>query len=454
MPRNLTLEKAASVAIETIPKQKFVVALSGPEHPTLRKAQEVIYTSPKHGRITLVMRKAFNRMIQRAHEQGFSNEWYSVPISELARNVEWNSNDMRSLIDTIDKMQTTLIKWEEINAQGKPELNSVQLIGEIKFVGDYRADGRRVQTDLHYKIHHSVKEKVFNSKSMAVIDLDTQNRFKSSYTAALYELLMYVVAETEPDAEGVYYSVRMPWQEWRDLIMSSDASSYYDNAKYFTRDVLKKALAELHATLDHYEILAVTNPGRKLVDLAFSIRVKPQAPLPFDAVTPIIDTAALHAGMTECGLDEDRIQSLFETGDFELIEGTIEYVRNRLRNPELEPLTHPARYFLSAFQGEYCRAAKTEGAKVVKPAPAEKAPPRTAAKRSAAVLEKNSDSPMARGAAYYESLDPGVQVRLREEWAQHEASALQQQQYRKSGLKSMMVRVGFYEWLGAAQTAP
>lgn len=466
-------ERAVSISAAENPKNRVVVAASRDATPTLRKAQEVIYTHPKHGKITLTMRKAFNRMIQNAHRQGFHEEWYRVAIPDLARNIEWGSKDMRQLNETIDKMQTTLIKWEEINEQGNPVVTSVQLIGKIKLVGAFRSDGRRIQTDLLYKIDPSVKEKLFNSKSMALIDLDLQNQFKSPHAAALYEQLMYVVGETDPDPDGWYHSARLPWQEWRDLIMSTDTSDYYDNFKYFRRDVLKKALAALENVLDSYEVLAVTHmEGREVRDLEFQLRLRPQARLQLEntlPVTPIFDTENLVQKLAPFKLDDDQIQLLLDAGDVDLIDGTIEYVQKRIANERLEPVGKIDKYFMNAFAGEYCRkpAKKLDGGAVQKPQASRQRARDVFDARSGAPIPENSHlttsvqasspseaSRMDEGRAYFEALDPGLQVRMREEWLNHEATALQRSTYAKSGLKAMIVRVGFYEWIARNQSAP
>lgn len=500
-------ERVSTASVAESPKNRVVVAASRDATPTLRKAQEVIYTHPKHGKITLTMRKAFNRMVQNAHRQGFDQEWYTVAISDLARNIEWGSKDMRQLNETIDKMQTTLIKWEEVNELGNPVITSVQLIGKIKLVGAYRQDGRRIQTDLMYKIDPSVKEKLFNSKSMALIDLDLQNQFKSPHAAALYEQLMYVVGETDPDPEGWYHSMRLPWKEWRDLIMSTDTSDYYDNFKYFRRDVLKKALAALESVLDSYEVLAVTHmANREVRDLEFQLRLRPQASLALEntmPVMPIFDTEELVQKLAPFGLDDDQVQMLLDSGDMELIEGTIEYVQKRLANTRLEPIDKLDKYFMNAFAGEYCR--KPVKQKADRPAASRSASPlgRSAETmnnkarreevfdaRSGAPIpndshlkenmglspassrhtslspasskrphEKSIEAPpasnaMQDGRAYFESLEPGLQVQLREQWLNHEATTLQRSTYAKSGLKAMIVRVGFYEWISRNQSAP
>lgn len=437
------------------PKNRVVVADSRDMNPTLRKAQEVIYTHPKHGKITLTMRKAFNRMVQNAHRQGFDQEWYRVPISNLARNIEWGSKDMRQFNETLDKMQTTLIKWEEVNDQGKPISTSVQLIGKIKLVGEYRSDGRRIQTDLLYKIDPSVKEKLFNSKSMALIDLDLQNQFKSPHAAALYEQLMYVVGETDPDQEGWYHSMRLPWQEWRDLIMSTDTSDYYDNFKYFRRDVLKKALTALESVLDSYEVLAVTHMnGREVKDLQFQLRLRAQTSLPLDntmPIMPIFDSEEIEKKLARFELSEAQIQAVIDAGDTELIEGTIDYVSKRIANDKLEPVGRLDKYFMSAFQGQYCRhVSKT------KKSPA---PPVVIDAQSPPLIKETSTISSATnfmevGRMYFEALEPGHQVRLREEWLNHEANAPQRAAYAKSGLKTMIVRTGFYTWIAQTQSAP
>jgi hypothetical protein len=437
-------------------KNRVIIATASEARPTLHKAREVIYTYPKKGKITLVMRKAFNRMLQNAHQQGIDVEWYRLPIRRLANNIDYDSNDMKALVSTVEAMQTTLIRWGEIDEKGRTTLNSVQLIGAVKFVGELRSDGRRLQTDLLYKFDDGVKERVFNSSSRALLNLDLQNQFKSSYTAALYEQLMEVVAAVEIDDDGWWRSSRLPWQEWRDLIMSADTSAYYDNIKYFNRDVLRKALAELEAFLDEYEVVAVLEKeGREYKHLSFQIRLRAQSALPLDHSVPLIDTSRAEKAMAEFGMNEVEIQEVLEAKDLEEIEGAIAYTRRRMEKPGAEKLTKPAAYFISALAGKYSERAGSIAAKLKKPSRSDKAPTSgSGSSRTPSESDITLRVQIKEGQTYFSSLDPGVQQQKLEEWVRHEANTYQKSMFAKDGLKSTSVTNGFFTWLARAAGAP
>lgn len=433
-------------------KNRVIVASASEAKPTLHKAREVIYTSPRKGRITLVMRKAFNRMLQNAQEQGRELEWYRLPVQKLARNIDYDSNDIKTLINTVDAMQTTLIKWVEVDEKSRTTINSVQLIGAVKLVGELRSDGRRLQTDLLYRFDESVKERVFNSKSRALIDLEKQNQFKSNYTAALYEALMEPVTLTDPDDDGWWRTERLPWQEWRDLIMSSDTSAYYDNVKYFNRDVLRKALAELDAFLSEYEVVAVQEKeGREYKYLHFQIRLRAQSSLALDHSLPLIDTARVTQAMAGFGLNEVEIEDVLESKELEEIEGAIDYTQRRMQKPGAEPLSNPAAYFVAALAGRYSEKVSLVTAKLTKPKGS--GGKGEGAKREKSPVSESNLQLRARintGQTFFGTLDPGVQQQKLNEWVAHEANPYQKAQFAKNGLASTSVSNGFFKWIADA----
>lgn len=443
-------------------KNRVIVVADGNTDRTLSKAREVVYTYPKQGKISLVMRKAFNRMLQNAFSQGIEHEWYRLPVSLLARNIEFGSKDMSSLHETIDRMQTTLMKWQEINDEGKTVVqHSVQLIGAVKFVGDLRADGKRVQNFLLYKFDPDVKERIFNSTSRALIDLDVQNMFKSPHSAALYEHLMHTLGEADPDGEGWFWSPRLKWQEWRDLIMSSDTSTYYDNFKYFKRDVLRKVLAELEVVLDTYEIVAVTHrSGREISDLEFRIRSRAQSVLPLDNTLPLIDTSRIETALLEFGMNEEEIEAVLDFTDTEHIEAAIAYTRQRMAKTDAERLEYPDRYFIKALVGNFSGVDKSRGvAAMLKRAKSEKTPePRgLRAPASATPVSKEQDakrSTIEVGSRYFDALDPEHQRRLVDTWLNQEAKRAQKSAYAKTGLSSMVVKAAFFPWVASITEVP
>lgn len=444
-----------------------IVEKAQPDPSPLRKAREVIYTYPRRGKITLIMRRAFNRMVENAHKTGIEQEWYRIQTKDLAKNIEYGSRDMTLLHETLDKMQTTLIKWREIDASGKTRDTSVQLVGKVHIDGNIRPDGKHIQREIHYRFDKEVKDKLFHSPSVALIDLNLQNRFRSAHTAALYELIMHVIAEGQPDNEGWIHSPRYRWQNWRDLIMGGDSTDYYENFKYFKRDVLSKTLSELNRVIRTHEVVAVTYlRGKTIEDLEFRVRAQPQAELQLDDVSndePIIDTKQIEDDLSKFGFNEIDISEILESSDPESIKTAIDYTRARLVKPGVEPLTRVDAYFLKALAGNYggtekernsvssrlkrARLEAQQGGKkpASKPeaergAPARLPPPDLIDAKAAATQ-------MANGRAYYQTLAPSVQQQLRDEWLKFEAKPPERAAFQKSGLKSMMVQSSFYVYL-------
>lgn len=424
----------------------------------LRKAVDAVYAYPQQGKLTLVGRKAFNLLLSNAMDQGVEREWYEIEIGELAKDIRYDSNDIKRLESTLNEMQRTLLKWdvlETINDQAVPIRDSVQLLGAVRLIGGLAEDGKRspIARQVRYKFDERVKQRLLVPEVYARINLQLQATIKSAYTLALYEQLIRYKGNNASD--GWCYTVKLPWREWRNLILGGDYSPGYENYKYFGRDVLAKSLKELNERVLDYEFeLLVFKDGRTISDLQFRLRERVQASLSLTSDEPLIDTAGISKRLAAFDLKKAEITKLIRVTDLLLLEEAADETEARLRRGDLNPIRNKPAYFHNALSRikEHSRTGvRADGAQVVdaEAVEVETSDVVAAAESSSAQTEV---PPAAMGKSWpeveaaLESLTEEVRTEIIDSFIDAETNRAVLAAFAKQGFKSPMVRVAFTPW--------
>lgn len=335
-------------------KHAVIAAQTEPVPGELRKAVDAVYVYPHQGKLTLVARKAFNLLLANAMEEGVDQEWYEIQVGDLARNMRFESNDMRYLEETLNAMQVTLLKWDVLETIGGESMHVrdyVQLLGAVRLVGGVDSTGRRtgLARTVRYQFDKRVKQRLLVPEVYARINLQLQTQFSSSYTLALYEQVIRFKSNLGTD--GWAYTVKLPWRDWRNLILGGDHASSYDQYKYFSRDVLNKALKELNEVVEDFEFeVVIFRDGRSIDKLQFRIRTKAQRSLGLPMRRPLIDTDQISGKLQRFGLRGEEIAKVLKDNDLVAVEEAASVTELRLRRNDLNPLASPAAYFHDALK--------------------------------------------------------------------------------------------------------
>jgi hypothetical protein len=197
---------------------------------------------------------------------------------------------------------------------------------------------------VRYRFDESVKQKLLVPEVYARINLQLQAEFRSSYTLALYEQVIRYKGSVS--ADGWSYTHKLPWREWRNLILGGDHAEIYEQYKYFSRDVLTKALKELNCVVAEFEFdVLVYKSGRLVSDLQFRLRGKKQQSLEFDDTRPIIDIEPISRRLQALGLKDEEIERLIGANDVAVLESAAEATETRLRRTDLTPIGNRAAYY-------------------------------------------------------------------------------------------------------------
>ncbi len=145
---------------------------------------------------------------------------------------------------------------------------------------------------------------------------------------------------------------RQHWRWWMPVLTGSPISESLKKTEYrfFKRDTLKPAIAEVSAITDVEIELVEYKEGKSVVDLQFLIRAKAQASLPLKSPPRPVDLSIVKKA-AELGINEDKVEELISKHGEEGVSQGLDDLKARMSNGFLAPVREPLRYLKAALSG-------------------------------------------------------------------------------------------------------
>jgi hypothetical protein len=156
---------------------------------------------------------------------------------------------------------------------------------------------------------------------------------------------------------------RAEWEWWYGALTGNPVTDAIPEYKYFKRDVIKPAVAEINMVTDIVVELVEHKQGRRVVSLQFKVTPSQQTSLMFPA-PPIID-GSLVERMIALGIAKEEACNILATTDDAKLRATLDFTEKRVGNANASPVDSPAGYFKLALRDSYASNAEA----VKKPAP-------------------------------------------------------------------------------------
>lgn len=334
-------------------KQNLPTLADDTDPKTFKKASSAVGMRVMRGpALTLIGRKAFNVLIWHAQKLGRPGvnapekwdggkwdpaEYYWMPLGQLVQDTAWGSKDWSVIVETLQQLQQTLVVSDEPTGG----LVSAQLLGVFRI---RPASGRRPAL-LGWQFHSETADMLLDPEIYTWLSLYHLTNLQTPGGAALYEIGKRYVTFSER------ITARKPWTEWFDILTGVPAGSEeYPEYKYFKRDVLKRAIAEVNTTDIRIELVE-HKVGRAVADLQFMVSHAPQGNLELPPA-PLVNGKLLDR-LEAFGLSHrESLDYLGREPEDHLI-ATAQLVEDRIANTKLDPLASPAAYFRSALKQRY-----------------------------------------------------------------------------------------------------
>jgi plasmid replication initiation protein len=405
--------------------------IAGDALPTLhvvQKALEAIQINVVVGELSLLQRKILNILLENAKPRLSEIEVHEIPFRDIVRRLEYNSNDHKPIRAALDELPARRIKWNYLDAGTEKDYGVSAYISEVKYVGD----------KVRYAYPPTVREMLHSPRRFTVLNLAVQNAFSRQYSLPLYE----IVKQSLDVGETPTYSIL----QWRDLLGLAKGKTY-DEFKHFRAKVLNPAIEEVNSNSDVTTEPVFHRQGRNIVALSFTVASNPQLPLQLESRSPRAEEIV--ARMVALGFRESLARQYLTRYPENYLLENLAVVESRHQKGQVK--SSPAGYLAKAFELDY-RPVETAQKKAEREAQA-----RAQAIRAEVEARNNAydrlwaEFNVERDNALKHAVDdlsPGDRTSLEEDFLEEMSTKNQliASQYRRSGLKSMIVKSTFQDF--------
>ena len=319
----------------------------------LRKSNEVIGLRVKDGRFTLISRKIFNIFLAKAQEMGapggnapvdFPNadQYYWMPMTELIKGNGYDGNNYERLTEHAIALQTLRIETRTASSWVSENLLSSVAIHNTRGQGD-----RNGSVHIGFAFPPQLSSIVLSPNNYTRFSLVYQNSLRSGVSLALYEIARRYA--TSPS----HLTNRDTWEWWVHALSGTPITDSIPEYKYYKRDVLNRAIAEVNQVTDINIELLEFKDGRKISEIQFRSHLSKQPALALTA-GPLLDEA-LVARAEKLGVAREKAIKLCMSYEQDLIVDTLELVDARIASKVGPKIQNPAAYFVDALENQYAR---------------------------------------------------------------------------------------------------
>lgn len=401
-----------------------------------RKTNEAIGLRVSEGRLSLLTRKLFNVMIFHAQEQKVpgvrapietptAKKYFWVPLSDLARDAAYDSKDTEFLKQQLQEMQDIKLLMET-----ERQWTSERLVASVTLVNPQGLRKHGGQVWLGFAFPPETHELVMAPGTYTRFSIFYQSVLRSGAALALYEVCRRYA--TNPSHLTMVESV----EHWYGVLTGNPVTKDLDVPyKYFKRDVIKPAIAEVNSLTDIRVELIENKSGRRIETLQFRVELAAQSQLAFPS-PPVIDTELMERVMAFGFSQAEAADFVAAYGDSK-VRSCAQLVEARLQQKSATPVSSPAAYFKwSLREGESALRALQDNSK---PAPRTA---KQAAEPGPSMLERFLSARADEALAVYREHEEEMRREILDRFRQSAPEGVP----RAKGIENPMVRSLFGRW--------
>lgn len=340
----------------------------------VRKHVNAIAMMPSERKISLLTRKTFNVLLHIAQGQG-DQDTYVAPLREVIELTRFDSRDYDLLKKTLKQMISTVVEWQSPTEGEFERWDACGLIAGASLTKHKRSGAITVE----WSYAPQLRAQLLSPERYARLSLELMTMLRSHAALALYEICTRYVDNPS------HLTARQPWRWWKPVLTGQPenpkAKSEY---RYFKRDVLLPAVAEINAVTD----LLIEGPletkgpdNKTIVDLQFRVQRKSrlagtspgaEAPRPQPVDLPLVGAAI------NLGIRQEDAEKLLEQFGADALKAGLGALERRLEMSErVGEVLEPGRWLKAVLPAEQ---RKVQRAQAASPPPVAVVAPRRQAK--------------------------------------------------------------------------
>lgn len=305
----------------------------------LKKPVNTLAIVPQNRKITVLGRKAYNVMLNIAQAQGVEKESYRAPLSEIVSGIDYGSNDIELIKKHLKAMATTIVEWNSPTTGEGTKWTVCALISHATIVKE------RNQNFLEWGYAQPLRQELLSPSVFSKLSIGLLSQMHTHAGIVLYEICTRY--------KNIGRTSRQNWRWWLPVLTGQPNSEKLEKTefRFFKRDTIKPAIAEVCAITDIEIELVEYKDGKSISELQFLVRSKAQVPLPLKNPPKPLDLSIIKKAMS-LGINEEKAEELFtKHGDVAVREGLVE-LEARVASAFPAPVRDPYRYLKSRLAGE------------------------------------------------------------------------------------------------------
>ena len=156
---------------------------------TLIKHSAAIHISNS---LTLIQRKLFNVLLQRAYPTLLSEETHALPLAELKAQLGYRSKNDEPIKEGFRVLNSTQVEWNVLNKDREERWG----------IGTCLADAEIIGGLCEYSYSPKMRKLLGSPAVYARLNLEVQNTFRSKHALALWEFLEDALGARRREAGG------------------------------------------------------------------------------------------------------------------------------------------------------------------------------------------------------------------------------------------------------------
>jgi hypothetical protein len=219
-------------------------------------------------KISLLGRRLFNVLLHHSMNNP-DNEEHQAGLSEIVEMADINSRNFEQIKKTLRELMTTTVEWQSPAQNEFVETwDACNLLSGVGITKN-KSSGH---VTVRWRFDSKVRENILRPEIYSRLSLASMTKFSTHGALALYEICARYVNNPS------HLTTRRNWREWWLPVLSGVSNEKPTTEyRFFKRDVLKKAIAEINAKSN----LEVVGPieykgsdGKTVNDIQFKVKFK------------------------------------------------------------------------------------------------------------------------------------------------------------------------------------
>ena len=305
----------------------------------LKKPVNTLAIVPQNRKITALGRKAYNVMLNIAQAQGVEKESFRAPLSEIVSGIDYGSNDIELIKKHLRAMVTTIVEWNSPTTGEGTKWTVCSLISHATIIKISN------QNFLEWGYAQPLRQELLTPSVFSKLSIGMLSQMHTHAGIVLYEICTRY--------KNVGRTSRQHWRWWLPVLTGQPNSEKLlkTEFRFFKRDTIKPAIAEVCAITDIEIELVEYKDGKSISDLQFFVKTKAQVQLPLKTPPKPVDLSLIKKAVN-LGVSEEKAEELFNKfGDVAMRDGLVD-LEGRVASAFPSPVRDPYRYLKAILSGD------------------------------------------------------------------------------------------------------